>query len=217
MHKTPIEPDIIAQKLQRLWKGTLFIGISGIYILIIALMFIYQGWRPGLLTVFFLGLSQFFRYIANDVDRIGWTIKTQKNGNQKITESTKAYQVQMLYILVILTKLQNIAIIYQVYFLAGTKWMISTFVGLSIVELLYMQIRSVNKKIEFEQASYGIKDRDLFFEGPELISKPPEKPTLTLEEKLAELKKMSEQGQISKKAYEETRDKYLIRKVMRKN
>jgi hypothetical protein len=151
------------------------------------------------------------------VDRIGWTIKTQKNGNQKITESTKAYQVQMLYILVILTQLQNIAIIYQVYFLAGTKWMISTFVGLSIVELLYMQIRSVNKKIEFEQASYGIKDRDLFFEGPELISKPPEKPTLTLEEKLAELKKMSEQGQISKKAYEETRDKYLIRKVMRKN
>ncbi|MXY57288.1 MAG: hypothetical protein F4Y41_12995, partial [Gammaproteobacteria bacterium] len=54
-------------KLQRLWKGTLFVGIGGGYVLLVAMLFVYHGWRAALLALFLVGVSQFFRYIANDV------------------------------------------------------------------------------------------------------------------------------------------------------
>jgi hypothetical protein len=97
-----IEDSDINVRLQRLWKGTLFVGIAGLYVLIVSMLLIYHGWRRALLSIFLIVLSQFFRYIANDVDRIGWNITNRQQGKE-ISESTKTYQSLMLYLLVGLT------------------------------------------------------------------------------------------------------------------
>jgi hypothetical protein len=213
-----IKESDINIKLQRLWKGTLFIGVSGIYILIVSLLLVRHGWRSALLGLLFITLCQFFRYIANDVDRIGWSISNQEKKAQ-VSQSTKLYQKRMLYLLVFLAQFQNAALIYQTYALAGVKWAVGTAIGLLFVESFYIQIRKVNRKIEFEQASYGFRDKGLLFDGPELLEKaiPEEPKEISLDEKLSQLKEMAEQGVISQIAYENTRDQYLISRVMEQN
>lgn len=200
-------------RLQRLWKGTLFVGITGGYVLIVSLLFIYHGWRPALLGLFLIILSQFFRYIANDVDRIGWKISKQEQ-DEGTTESTRGYQVRMLYLLVGLVQLQNLALIFQGYVLAGITWTVGTLVGLVVIEILYSRVRGVNRRVEFEQASYGFRDRGIFSDGPESVSPSDKAKKDKLERKLGRLREMAEKGQISQKAYEKTRDKYRIHNVM---
>ncbi len=208
-----VKESDIRVRLQRLWKGTLFVGITGGYVLIVSLLFIYHGWRPALLGLFLIILSQFFRYIANDVDRIGWRISKQRQ-DEGITESTRGYQVRMLYLLVGLVQLQNLALIYQGYVLAGITWTVATLVGLVFIEILYSRVRGVNRRVEFEQASYGFRDKGIFSDGPESVSPSDKAKKDKLERKLDRLREMAEKGQISQKAYEKTRDKYRIHRVM---
>ena len=208
-----VEVSDIHVKLQRLWKGTLFVGITGGYVLIVSLLFIYHGWRPALLGLFLIILSQFFRYIANDVDRIGWKISKQEHG-EGITESTRGYQVRMLYLLVGLVQLQNLALIYQGYVLAGLTWTVGTLAGLAFIEILFSRVRGVNRRVEFEQASYGFRDKGVFSDGPESVSPSDRVKRDKLERKLDRLGEMAEKGQISQKAYEKTRDRYRIHAVM---
>ena len=115
-------------KLRRLWKGTLFVGIGGGYVLLVAMLFIYQGWRAALLALFLIGVAQFFRYIANDVDRIGWRMSNEWS-DEPIAESTKRYQSRMLIALVGLAQATNLALIYQAYHLGDLRWMLPTLVG----------------------------------------------------------------------------------------
>lgn len=206
------ESDIRA-RLLRLWKGTLFVGVAGSYVLIVSLLFVYHGWRPALLGSFLIIVSQFFRYIANDVDRIGWRVSKQDEG-EGIAASTKAYQVRMLYLLLGLVQLLNLAVTYQGYVLAGITWASGTLAGLVCVELLYSQVRRVNRRVEFEQASYGFRDRGVFRDGPEAMSPSDKAKEAKLERKLERLRGMADQGEISQKAYEKIRDRYRIYGVM---
>ena len=68
------DAERFALRLRRLWIGTLYIGIFAIYLLILGLLVVYYGWRPALLSLFLVGLIQLFRYVAFDVDRIGWQL-----------------------------------------------------------------------------------------------------------------------------------------------
>jgi len=198
-------------KLQRLWKGTLFVGIGGGYVLLVAMLFVYQGWRAALLALFLLGVSQFFRYIANDVDRIGWRMSGEWSG-EAIAESTKRYQGRMLAALVGLAQGLNVALIYQAYHLGGLRWMVPILAGLALIEVLYWRVRRINRGIEFEEASYGFKDRDPLTGAV----RPPHRATSDeLDGKLERLKALADEGRISKKAYEKARDKHRIRTVMR--
>lgn len=201
-------------KLQRLWKGTLFIGIGGGYLLLIALLFVYQGWRPALLALFLIALAQFFRYIANDVDRIGWRMSNEWSG-EAISDSTTRYQKRMLVALAVLAQGVNVALVYQAYHLGGLRWMLPILVGLAGIEFLYARIRSVNRRIEFNEASYGFKDRGPLSGGPESIRPSDPARQDELARKLEELKALVDAGEISQKAYEKARDKHRVRAVMR--
>lgn len=197
-------------KLRRLWKGTLFVGIGGGYVLLVAMLFIYQGWRAALLALFLIGVAQFFRYIANDVDRIGWRMSNEWS-DEPIAESTKRYQSRMLIALVGLVQATNLALIYQAYHLGDLRWMLPTLLGLALIELLYSRIRSVNRRIEFEEASYGFKDRGPLSGGPGAAGA---SNRATLDRKLDRLRALADEGEISTKAYERARDKHRVRSVM---
>ena len=202
-------------RLQRLWKGTLFVGIGGGYVLLIALLFVYRGWRPALLALFLIGVAQFFRYIANDVDRIGWRMSNEWSG-EAISDSTTSYQKRMLIALVILAQGVNVALVYQAYLLGGLYWMLPILVGVAVIEILYSRVRSVNRRIEFDEASYGFKDRGPLSGGPESIRPSGRARQDELDRKLEELKALVDAGEISQKAYEKARDKHRVRAVMDK-
>ena len=197
-------------KLQRLWKGTLFVGIGGGYVLLVAMLFVYQGWRAALLALFLIGVSQFFRYIANDVDRIGWRMSNEPTDGAA-GETTKRYQRRMLVALAGLVQALNLALIYQAYHLGDLRWMLPTLVGLALIELLYSRIRSVNRRIEFEEASYGFKDRGPLSGGPGAAGA---SNRAALDRKLDQLRALADEGQISTKAYEKARDRHRVRSVM---
>ncbi len=73
---------------------------------------------------------------------------------------------------------------------------------------------AVNRKVEFEHASYGFRDKGVFSDGPESISPSDQAREAKLDRKLEKLREMAEQGQISQRAYEKTRDRYRIHGVM---
>ena len=206
-----LQAETTAQvRLQRLWKGTLFVGIGGGYVLLVAMLFIYQRWRAALLALFLIGVAQFFRYIANDVDRIGWRMSNEWS-DEPIAESTKRYQRRMLVALVGLAQAINLALIYQAYHVGDLRWMLPTLVGLALIELLYSRIRSVNRRIEFEEASYGFKDRGPLSGGPDAVGT---SNRAALDRKIDRLRALADEGQISRKAYEKARDKHRVRSVM---
>lgn len=88
--------------------------------MILALLLVYHGWRAALLALFFIGLGRLLRYIANDVDRIGWSITTELR-DQDIDEDTRSYQRRMLWLLLGLTQAQNIALVTQATFFPGRR------------------------------------------------------------------------------------------------
>ncbi|MDE0190431.1 MAG: hypothetical protein OXQ90_03660 [Gammaproteobacteria bacterium] len=196
-------------KLQRLWKGTLFVGIGGGYVLVVAMLFVYHGWRAALLALFLIAVSQFFRYIANDVDRIGWRMSNESD--EAAAETTKRYQRRMLFALAGLIQALNLALIYQAYHLGDLRWMLPILIGVVLIEVLYSRIRSVNRRVEFEEASYGFKDRGPLTRGPEAMQASNQ---ARLDRRLEELKTLADEGLISRKAYEKARDRHRIRSVM---
>ena len=207
-------------QLQRLWKGTLFVGIAGGYILLVASLFVFHGWRPALLAVFLVAMSQFFRYIANEVDRIGWRLRNAPTSSGsgesgKLGTTTTRFQTRMLVLLLALAQLQNLALAGQAYLLADAKWALATIVGLAIIEILYAQIRRVNRRVDFEEASYGFRDRSVLRDGPAAIDASDQAREAKLARKLDRLKELADEGQISERAYRKACDKLRIDHIVR--
>jgi len=199
----------IALKFRTLWKGTIYIGIGGIYTFLIGMVLIFVGLKAALLTVFFIALVQLFRYIAGDVHRLGWVMENNEISGAQ--EDTRKYQSSMLLLLFLLIQISNLAIIYQVYVISSTMWVLFTFFGILAVELMFRQIRNLNHEIDYELASYGIKDRSPISNEYETGLT---KERNDIDEKLGKLKLLVEQGSISQKAYEEVRDRELIERIM---
>ncbi len=192
--------------LQRLWKGTLYTAIAGSYTFLLGMLLVYRGWRPALLLVFLIGLGQWFRHIASDVDRLGW-IMSEKTPSEERKEE-KRYQVRMHIMLVSLIQLLNLAIIYQTYALSTWPWAMAVAMAIIIIEVMFGLIRGVNRRIDYESASYGIKDRGPLTTGASALKQK------EIDGKLARLKNMAEMGEISQKAYGKVRDRALIKRVM---
>ncbi|MCB1176690.1 MAG: hypothetical protein KDK36_03830 [Leptospiraceae bacterium] len=212
-----IDGAAITLKLRRLWKGTLYVGITGLYSFLLGVLLFYKDFLSALLVFFLIFLVQLFRYIANDVDRLGW-IMSQKDTTDKDIEARK-YQKKMMILLLLLVQLSNLGIVYKIYTISNLDYTIMVVFGVVIVELLFLRIRKVNKIIDYERASYGINNYDPLIDGPSGNDtndylEAEELPPKTLEEKLEILKEMAKKGQISQKAYEEVRDRELIDRVM---
>ena len=205
----------IALKLRKLWKGTIYIGISGIYIFLLGMVLMFVGLKAALLTFFLIALVQLFRYVAGDVDRLGWVMENKDISGVK--EDTRKYQSKMLLLLFVLIQISNLAIIYQTYAVSTKMWTLLTFIGFIGVELMFRQIRSLNHEIDYELASYGIKDRNPISSGAHsqnMHETSSVKANEKIDKKLEKLKFMAENGDITQKAYEEIKDRELIKRIM---
>ena len=196
----------MALNLRRLWKGTLYIGVTGIYAFLLGMLLVHRGWRPAVLVLFLIGLGQWFRHIASDVDRIGWVLSKEEPSEKQAEE--KRYQSKMLILLFALIQLLNIGIIYQAYIISTWMWALIVALIILIVEIIFGQIRSVNRRIDYESASYGIKDSSPLATGASILKHK------EVDAKLVKLKRMAELGEITQKAYEKVRDRALIDRVM---
>ena len=214
----PVKDSDVRIRLQRLGKGTLFVGIAGGYTTLLSLTLILFGWRPALLAVFLVVLSQFFRHIANDIDRIGWAMSNQANTSAQpddgIESSTIRYQTRMLWLVFALTQLANVALVGQAYVLADGVWAVAAGVALLVIESFYALIRYVNRQTAFEQASYGFRDKGMFSGGPEPIDDAQTTKEAKVERQLARLRELQIDGEISERAYAKACDKYRVRVVM---
>ncbi len=195
--------DRLALRLRRLWMGTLYIGVFAVYTLLLGLLLVHYGWRPALLSLFLIGLIQLFRYVAYDVERIGWLLSQQNIEGEK--EEIVQHRTRLQFLLQALILLLNLAIVYQVYLVSRWQQAIALLIGLILVEMMFRQIRATNRQISYESPLYGIKHTGPMTASPE---------SSRVEEKLAQLKQMAEREEISQKAYEKVRDRELIRRVM---
>lgn len=207
-------------RLRRLWKGALLVGVAGGYVLLVSALLLQHSWQAALLAAFFVVVSQFLRYIASDVDRIGWQLserKNEKQGAEAATQSEGAvrYQARLFRGLVALAQLVNVALVVQAFALGGVLRAIATLLGLALIEVLFSRIRKVNREVTFEQASYGFSDRPLLHDGASATGPWDEAANERLQRKLETLRQMAEAGEISQQAYQKARDKWLVRSVMR--
>jgi hypothetical protein len=205
MNKKPreINAEKLALRLRRLWMGTLYIGVFSVYTLLLGLLLVYYGWRPALLSLFLIGLVQLFRYVADDVDRIGWLLSRENIEGDK--GGILQHRTKLQYLLLAVILLLNLALACQLYLVSSWRQATVLLIGLILVEMMFGQIRATNRQIDYKSPIYGMKHP-----GP--ITSDPE--SSRLEEKLAKLNQMAESGDISQKAYEKARDRELIKRVM---
>ena len=203
-------------RLQRLWKGTLVVAITAGYVLILTLLLIHRDWRAALMALFLIALAQFFRYIGDDVDRIGWQLAQQTAEPQPEADAalTKGRQTRMHRLLVGLTQLPNLALAGHAYWLGGWAWAAAMFAAVVAIEWLHTRVRKANRAVAFEQASFGFAEHGLFHEGPQSINKLKETKERRVEARLRALEQLAEEGQISRKAYKKARDRARVRLIM---
>lgn len=207
-------------RLQRLAKGALFVGIAAGYTLLLALALVLHGWKPALLALFFVIVGQFFRHIAGEADRIGWRLDAERDDETPEAQAdsdTRTYQKRMLWLFAGLAQLPNVALVAQATLLAGAESAAVTAGFLLAIEVLYLTVRRLNRQTAFREASYGFKDRGPLSGGPTPIDASRERREADVERKLAELRKMAEDGRISQRAYEKARDRHRVRVVMAKD
>ena len=205
----------IRLRLQRLWKGTLFVGVGGAYVALLAGALILFGWQAALLAVFLVLLGQCFRYIANDIDRLGWAMGQDGPSKVEGSAATRRHQTRLLWILGILVLAPGAALIVQAQYLGGGRVALVVGVTLAFVEALYMAIRRVNRRTAFQEASYGLRDRSLFSRGADNMRALNRTRAERVERQLEQLKAMADDGRISQRAYEKARDKLRVELVMK--
>ena len=205
-------------RLRRLWKGTLYIGIVAFYITVVVGSLVLINWQAGLFALGLVGLSQLFRYVASEVDRIGWLLQTQntEDDGSRLDEdqdlSTNKLRRNLFRLLALLVQLPNIALIIYVYGNVGMLWSVACVAALALIELMYQEIRRVNRKVAYREASYGFQDRAMFTSDQTGGTR--EGQDAALKDRLERLEQLVDEGKISRKGYEKARDRYWIRHVM---
>ena len=205
----------IRLRLQRLWKGTLFIGVGDAYIALLSGALILFGWKATLLAMFLVLLGQCFRYIANDIDRLGWAMADDGESKVEGSATTKRAQTRLLWLLGILVLTPSAAMIVQAQYLGGVRVALVVGVTLAFVEALYVAIRRVNRRTAFQEASYGLRDRSLFSRGPDDMRALSRTREARVERQLDQLEAMADDGRISRRAYEKACDKLRVELVLK--
>ena len=176
-----------------------------------------HGWKTALLALFFVVVGQFFRHIASEADRIGWSLDAERDQAVPETQAdsdTRSYQRRMLWLFASLAQVPNVALVVQAFLLSSLEPAGIVAGSLLLIELLYLSVRRLNRQTAFREASYGFRERSPLTDGPTPIDASREHREAEVERKLAELQKMAEEGRISEKAYEKARDRHRVRVVM---
>jgi len=200
-------------KLRRLWKGTLYICVVALFVAVVVTTLVLLGWQSSLLALGLLALSQVFRYVASEVDRIGWVLRLQSDDENQ-GQSTTRLRRALLVLLIILVQLPNIALVaFVIYEDVGIDWSFAYFVTLVVIEILFQEIRRVNQSVAYREASYGLPDRSPLMVGAHDGLKHESRDAI-LVDRLDRLEKLVDEGKISRKSFEKARDRYWVRHVM---
>lgn len=212
---SPVDANHLYVKLRRLLKGALFVGISGIYLSLSAVLFLNHGWRTLLLAMFLVALGQLLRYVLNGVDHVGWLLKTKDVRGD--VHQAKRYQSLLMWLLFASIQFLSLGVVLHVYLISIWEVTVAVLSGLIGMELIHGYIHRINRTIEFGPTSYGYSEGTIVPLGPGRST--PEDYGVTegrqaIDRTLEKLKEMADKGEISKDAYERVRDDQFIRLVM---
>ena len=198
----------------RLLKGTFYGLIFAAYVAFIFVVFVYSTWINALLVAALIALAQFLRFIASDVDRIGWMISSESDQSSD-EQATRKSRIQLLVVLIILLHSANIGLLYLSYVLLGQMWALGWLLAVVAIEVMFVKVRSVNRRIRFQYASYGFRDSPILFDSPESVRRRNHAAAVRMEERLDKLHQMAESGEISWKAYKKARDNVRVERVLK--
>ena len=199
--------------MKRLWKGALHVLAVAGYISLIIGMLVIGSWLAGFVTLGLILLAQSLRYIASAMDRIAYSVSKRKQSGDGATRSQVSPIFSAIFVWILIQGC-NTAIALYALNLAGTESLVRVLAVLVFIEATYLVLRLVNRRIEYEPASFGIADRNVFRTGPVSYENLAEREKERVERRLQRLKEMADKGDISERAYLRARDKYLVRYVM---
>ena len=119
----------------------------------------------------------------------------------------------LISLLVVLVQAPNIAIVVLAYVQVEVFWFIVC-VGLVVAaELLFLEVRRVNRQVAYREASYG--RHEPFAPGaPVGAQSSHDRASAALQDRLDALEQLAKEGKISSRAYENARDSYWVRHIM---
>jgi hypothetical protein len=147
-----VSVDSLFQQLRTLWKGTLYTTIYGLYVLFVGWLFVFVDWRAALTAMFAIIVTHPLRYIVNSVDKVGWQLDGPVDGN---ADAARKYQQRLYYGLYGAIMLCNVFLVGLTWYVSDTYFALGSVVLLGVVEVLFWQIQSLNKTIEYAWANYG--------------------------------------------------------------
>lgn len=199
-------------KLRRLWKGTLYIGLAAIYVFLVIAAFVLAGLYAALFALALIVLAHVFRYVADEVDRIGWVIRANESDDAEVTKTLRLRRV-LLFLLVPLVKIPIVVLIGFAYTYLAVFWANVCLILLVFGELLFLEMRRVNRQVAYRDASFGRHYGNSMLGA---IETPVSNATddAELRDRLANLEALLKDGKISLRAFEKARDKYWVRHVM---
>ena len=201
-------------RLLRLWKGVLLLTIGTSYVLYILWMLLYVGWREALFAALAVVLIQGLRFVANEVDRIGWRL-TGQTDNEDETENPHKLQKRLLVLIVFLIQAANIALVVQAYWITDLHWVIGLVALLIFIELLFAMVRRVNREISFDSPVYGSPEGLWLGMDSNRTTSDLEKRLEKLDERLDSLDELRQEGKISAEAYRRAVDEYRVAEAMK--
>ena len=199
--------------MKRLWKGALHVLAVASYISLIIGMLVIGSWLAGFVTLGLVLLAQSLRYIASAMDRIAYSVSKRRQSEESATGSQLTPILSSILVWILIQGC-NTAIALYALNLGGTESLVRVLAVLVFIEATYLVLRLVNRRIEYEPASFGIADRNVLRTGPVPYENLAEREKERIERRLQRLKELADKGDISERAYLRARDKYLVRYVM---
>lgn len=143
------------QKLQLLFKGTIYTAIYGLYTVFVGGMLLYVDWRAALLSFFVISVTHPLRYIANGVDKIGWQLTNEPVDPGVNVEAARAFQQKLLYGLLAAIFVCDLFLIGQAWFVSSALYAALSLLLFAAVEVMYFQVRKLERATEYKPADYG--------------------------------------------------------------
>lgn len=208
------DENVYLVRLRRLWKGSLYVCIAVIHVVLVSLAVVFLGWIGGLLTFALVLLSMVFRFVASEVDRIGWALSMQPVEESANGQAT-AWRRALMFLLALAMHTPIVILIWYVWSNLNATFGIGTLFLFVVAEVLYQEIRRTNRKVAFRQASYGQRDGSLVFGVPASSNRSKEiDDVAAIEQKEQKLREMVGENRISPRAFRKAKDRLWVKHVL---
>ena len=190
----------------------LLIGICAVYVVYVVWLFIYVGWRMALFAALGVILIQCLRLVAHEIDRIGWRLRQSTESSENASE---VLQKRLATLVVCMTYVLNLGLLAHAYWVTNWVWTIGLAGLLGFIELSFVFVRRVNRKINYDSPVYGTQDSMLLGSHSNRAASGLDLRMQKLDAKLEVLNALKNEGKISAEAYRKALDQYRVTETMR--